>query len=263
MSSLQSQQDYQYNCEASILNNYHKELRKWSAVSSILSSSASVIGCLLIIVTYWCWRDLRTTSRTILLYIAIADLTTALGYIFGSATYLHCQFYNVSRYHCHNDTGGAYDMSNDKCHKKYSSMCEGQSFVSTWSSVCSFFWTTILAFYLYMTIVHKKYKFVRKIMPLFHLLSWGVGLALCITAVIEHWLGPALDDTAVSWCFVSDKHYFDGNKAKKLYTQDKRVLQLVMGKGWEMACYILIVGFYLATKIYIEIEVSLLYKPVD
>lgn len=245
-----------YVCKGSILNAEHKEFRKWSAVSAILSSSASVVGCLLIIVTYWCWRDLRTTSRTILLYIAIADLATALGYIFGSSTYLHCKFYNVSRSHC-NDGFSGLGIENQCKAGIYYQMCKWQSFVTTWSSVSSFFWTTVLAFYLYMTIVHKLYKFVRKIMPLFHVLSWGVGLALCIAGVLKHWLGPSVDDTAVSWCFVADKKFmYRPNITRKLYSEDQRLLQLVMGKGWEMTCYVLIVGFYLLTKIHIEIEVS-------
>ena len=252
--------EHNYNCKSSILNREHEELRKWSAVSSILSSSASIVGCLLIILTYWCWRDLRTTSRTILLCIAIADLTTALGYVFGSSTYLHCEFYGISRYHCNIDKSGL-GMSS-KCRSTYADMCRWQSFVTTWSSVCSFFWTTILAFYLYMTIVHKLYKLVRKMMPLFHVLSWGVSLALCITAIVEKWFGPSVDDTSVSWCFVGDKTYIEGyNTTKLMYTVgSQRMLQLVMGKGWEMTCYILIVGFYLATKVYIELEVSTIVK---
>ena len=241
--------EHNYRCSVSILNPKYEELRKWSAISSILSSSASVAGCLLIIVTYWCWRDLRTTSRTILLYIAIADLATALGYIFGSSTYLNCNFYNVTRDRCNS---GTYDTSNG-CQRSYPYLCKWQSFFTTWSSICSFFWTTILAFYLYMTIVHKMYKMVRKMMPLFHVLSWGVGLVLCTAAVIKHWLGPSVDNTAVSWCFISDEHY--NNTESYGVNISVSFMQLLMGKGWEMTCYVLIVGFYLATKIYIEIEV--------
>lgn len=218
------------NCTASILNYKNESLRRWSAILAILSSSASIIGCLLIIVTFICWKDLRTTVRSILLFISVADLFTAAGYVLGSAVYLHYGIYDN-----HNTCSDVH---------VYKELCKWQSFITTSSSIASFFWTTILAFYLYMTIVHKMYKFVRRIMPAIHVISWGVPLVLCSIAMRYGWLGPAPDDTSVSWCFVA-------NDKPKWH----HLAQLLLGKGWELVSYALVIIFYTATKVFIELEV--------
>ena len=221
-------------CDVSILSHHNEHLRIWSAILAILSSSASVIGCLLIILTYVCWKDFRTTARSILVFISIADLFTASGYVAGSAVYLHYKVYDKMNA-THNHVGGNYDLT-----------CAWQSFVTTSSSIASFFWTTILAFYLYMTIVYKMYRFVRRLMPVIHLVSWGVPLVLCTVAMTQGWLGPASDDTSVSWCFISYREPRGWHPTG----------QLLLGKGWEMVSYILVIFFYSATKIFIELEVS-------
>ena len=224
------------DCDVSILNSHNEHLRIWSAILAILSSSASVIGCLLIIITFVCWKDFRTTARSILVFISIADLITASGYVLGSAVYLH---YNKTSVTSCNKT-------EDKAYNEYKHVCEWQSFVTTSSSIASFFWTTILAFYLYMTIVHKMYRFVRRLMPVIHIVSWGVPIALCVVAVTQGWLGPSLDDTSVSWCFIAyhkPNGWHHGG-------------QLLLGKGWEIISYILVIFFYTATKVFIELEVS-------
>lgn len=224
------------DCSASILNSKNQRLREWSAILAIFSSSASIIGCLLIIIIYVVWREFRTTARTILLFISIADLFTATGYVIGSAVYLHYKVYTI-------------DLGMDsRLHSGYNTSCKSQSFVTTASSVASFFWTTVLAFYLYMTIVHKMYKFVRRLMPLIHVISWGVPLVLCSVALARDWLGPSLDDTSVSWCFVAHQ------KQGRVH----REIQLLLGKGWEVVAYILVIIFYSLTKIFIEIEVSVI-----
>lgn len=236
----------QYDCRASIFNPNNVKLRKWSAILAILSSSASIIGCLLIIIIYICWKDFRTTARSILLFISIADLFTATGYVIGSAEYLHYKVYLV-----HSSIPRAYNSSPYNS-SAYNISCEVQSFVTTTSSIASFFWTTVLAFYLYMTIVYKMYKFVRRLMPMIHVISWGVPLVLCIVALVLKWLGPSVDDTSVSWCFVASCKPHWGHKLG----------QLLLGKGWEVASYILVIFFYTVTRIFIEIEVSVMFSNV-
>ena len=51
---------------------------------TIVSSSLSMIGCALIIITYILWRDIRTMARAIVVFLAIADFFTAAGYFFGA-----------------------------------------------------------------------------------------------------------------------------------------------------------------------------------
>lgn len=228
----------EYDCSASIIDPSNVGLRKWSAITAILSSSASIIGCLLIIIIFIRWKEFRTTARTILLFISIADLFTAVGYVIGSADYLQYKVYHVHPWNISHSHG-------------YKESCKWQSFVTTTSSIASFFWTTVLAFYLYMTIVYKMYKFVRRLMPMIHVISWGVPLVLCTVALFKGWLGPSPDDTAVSWCFVKTCEPAWGSH------WGHKVGQLLLGKGWEIVSYVLVIFFYTVTRVFIEFEVSI------
>ena len=236
----------QEHCDASILNSGKENIRIGSAILAILSSSASIVGCFLILITFVCWKDFRTTTRSILVFISIADLLTATGYVVGSAVYLHFEIYKLREFSKTSDLTSNLNVS-------YTQACEWQSFVTTTSSIASFFWTTVLAFYLYMTIVFKMYMCVRRLMPLIHLVSWGVPLVLSIVAVTQapKWLGPSLDDTSVSWCFVAYHHHSSSHFPYY-------VKELLLGKGWEIITYVLVIFFYTATKIFIELEVSYL-----
>jgi len=241
------EREHEEHCSTSILSYKNAHLREWSAILAIFSSSASIIGCLLIITTYICWKDFRTTARSILLFISIADLFTATGYVIGSASYLNHNIYKINVSTCglylHNNSSGSLELT-----REYNETCKWQSYITTTSSIASFFWTTVLAFYLYMTIVHKMYTFVRRLLPVIHIISWGVPLVLCSVALRLEWLGPSPDDTAVSWCFVAH------NKPKWGHHGG----QLLLGKGWEVVSYMLVVIFYTATKIFIEFKVIML-----
>ena len=56
---------------------------------TIISSVLSLLGSLLIILTFVLWKDVRkSTPRVIVLFLGIADIGTAAGY-FGAAIGFH------------------------------------------------------------------------------------------------------------------------------------------------------------------------------
>ena len=206
-------------------------LGRGPAIVSIVSSALSCIGSLLIVYIYARWRDLRTGSRSIITFLAIADFFTAFGYVVGSSNYL---------VHLKNDT----DPASNEC-PFFTDICQLQSYVTTWSSLSSFFWTFALAFYLYITIVRNRIYLANRLIPLFHVVAWALPITVCLPLLVTGYLGFA-PFAASTWCFIYDQHSL---------TPGKIILILVAGKFWEILTYVAVVILYVAIKYHIWKEV--------
>lgn len=141
-------------------------------ILATISGSLSILGSSFIIVTYFLWKDLRSTSRKILGYISFADFCLAASALEGL---------------WHSDN----------------SPCEVQSFVTTTASLWSFFWTTFLAVFLYMIVVKKKRREAEIIFKVFHVFGWGIPLVIVGIALGEDKLGNDSDEVTPGWCWIN------------------------------------------------------------
>ena len=230
------------NCtELLQLDGYKPTVQEqWPSIAAIISCTFSVLGSLLILYTYVRWRDLRTGSRSIVTYLAIADLVTALGYVAGSVNY-------VVHYR---------DTENVVQCPTFATICQIQSFVTSTSSLCSFAWTLFLAVYLYLVVVKAKIVLANKLIPLFHVVAWGVPLLITLPLLITGKLGYS-PYAASNWCFIKD--YLPPNDHKYLcghFNYEQMLLALVGGKAWEISTYVLIIVLYTTMKCRIHKEVG-------
>ena len=182
-------------------------------------------------ITSFCrWKDIRTGSRSVITFLAIADFCTAFGYIMGSFNYLI--YYHDEQKDC---STGIFD-----------DVCTIQSFITSWSSISSFFWTVALAFYLYLTLVHTKIFLANKLIPLFHVVNWGFPILICLPLLLTWQLGYS-PYAASTWCFI--------RKNNNNHLVSVGVI-LVAGKIWEILAYVLVIGLYAAIKCHIRKQVS-------
>lgn len=217
-----------------------------TAITTILSSVASMIGSFLIIFTFLLWKDVRTVARAILVFLAIADFLTASGYLFGSIVFLS---YNPS----------IEDSPGTKNSSSYQMLCIAQSFITTLFPISSFLWTTHLAIYLFVTIVLHKIKLAKKLLVVFHLTAWGIPLLVCLPSAITGKLGPSSDYTSSGWCFVKFNATLSANStaavSKKL--AEFYGFELLCGKFWE------ITGYIVALTLYVLVKISLWWRVSD
>ena len=127
---------------------------------------------------------------------------------------------------------------------KFTEVCAIQSYITTWSSLSSFFWTVTLGFYLYLTLVHTKIILANRLMPAFHVLNWAFPIVICLPLLCMHQLGYS-PFAASTWCFIREN-------SKKT----KIGLILVAGKLWEILAYVLVILLYAIIKIHIRRQVS-------
>jgi len=185
-----------------------------------LSATLSLLGTVLIISTYFAWKDLRSTSRRILVFISIADFFIAGSYLFG--TWFHTDMYRTTS-------------------------CIAQSFVSSTASLWSFFWTAFLAVFMYITVAKKQRSKAEILLKVFHFIGWGVPLIIVGAALKEGALGDGRDLFTSGWCWISP-----GLPKKERY-----LWMLMTGKAWEVTAYILSFVFYFMLKFHIRKQVFL------
>ena len=124
-------------------------------------------------------------------------------------------------------------------------ICQIQSFVTSTSSLMSFFWTVTLALYLYLSLVHNKVRLAHKLFPVYHVFNWCFPLLLVLPLLFTGVLGYSY--MAVStWCFIANPE----NKA-----HEKWWFVLTGGKFWEILSYVLVIVFYVLIKRHINTQV--------
>ncbi len=213
-----------------------------SIYTTMVSSAASVVGSCLIIISYIIWSDLRTTARAILVFLAISDLLTALGYLFASILFL-----------THKNEG--YDIPPP--------LCTFQSFITTAFSISSFLWTANLAVFLFVSITLNRVRIAKKMMFLFHAVAWGIPLLLCVPGAITMVLGGQTNRSTstqgtVAWCWVSFNNSFNNQSTiddaqSRLFKL--HILELVFGKMWEIIVSLIAITLCIVIKISLQKKV--------
>ena len=197
---------------------------------SLLSCTASMVGSVLMIIPYILWKDIRSGLRTIVTYLAIADFFTAFGYTIASFNYMHYQNEKENHY-------------SEAC-RIFSSVCQIQAYISSWASLSSFWWTAILAYYLYSTITKGSTNVLNKWFPFFHVLAWGSPILVMLPLLCTGSLGYSLF-SAGGWCFISGDR--DVGHIR-YYNYDLSLLTIIKilagGKAVEIATYVWVIVLY-------------------
>lgn len=216
------------------LNGCNSCIPPVSVAFTILSSVASIVGSLLIICTFLYWKDLRTIARMILVFLAIADLLSGVGYVFGAGIYI--KFFIIGDY-CPSN----YSYTDSYTDHTYQRLCEAQSFLTTLMPMASFLWTGNLAIYLFFSIAWQRTNFAKTFMLIFHIIAWGIPLVTCVTILVEKWFGQSLSRSSGGWCWIAMKN----NTAGPSYY----AIEWMAGKGWEVAVCVLALVVCVAIKI--------------
>ncbi|XP_004397619.1 PREDICTED: probable G-protein coupled receptor 157 isoform X1 [Odobenus rosmarus divergens] len=191
----------------------------------LLSCALSALGSGLLVATHALWPDLRSRARRLLLFLSLADLLSAASY-----------FYGVLQ----DFAGPSWD-------------CVLQGALSTFANTSSFFWTVAIALYLYLSIVRAaREPRTGRLLWAFHVVSWGVPLAITVAAVALKKIGYDASDVSVGWCWID------------LEAEDRILWMLLTGKLWEMLAYVTLPVIYCLIRKHINRAHEALseYRPI-
>lgn len=191
-------------------------------ILATITTILSLFGTLFIIVSFFLWKDIRTTSRRILVYISIADFLTCVATIAAITNFWLSRTENKE-------------------------VCFVQSIIGTFSVLCSFFWTVSLALHLYISVCWKNSRLAERLLYLFHVFGWGIPTIIVTVAASTHKLGDNGNKVSAGWCWINIK----------LSWYEQIEWMLLAGKLWEIMAFCAIVVLYALVKRNMKKEVRL------
>ena len=165
----------------------------------------SAIGSLLIIYSYFCFRDLRTRAREVLAHISFMDLGVAVANVVGilvefDSKWGQC-YYNSTLTINGEKNVFAYNQScADEVSRKYGIACVVQAAIAEFCTMGSVFWTMALAVYLYFLIVHGT-RLARRVFFSLYLFCYAMPLFITAWLLARSRLGYARMESS-GWCSV-------------------------------------------------------------
>ena len=196
-----------------------------TAWAGLFSSLLSVLGCLLMLISYQRYRDFRTGSRRVATWLSVWNLGLAMGYAMGSLNFI---IYGFSE-----------PPGNSSC-SGFFYICWGQALVTWTSALASFVWTVILAWYLFLTLVKRTINAAN------HWLTWiayySVSLAIPLVAMsVAAIFGPLGYSPYATGgtCFISTLRYYNGSEGYGFTSKTISIISFI--KGLETMSYVIVI----------------------
>ena len=167
-------------------------IRVVSGITCVLS----ILGSLLIILSYFCFRDLRTTARYILVHLSLTDLGVGLANLIGDAV-------NFDQYYV-NSTNDRYINPS----QTVDNLCKAQAFFAEYFTLSSVLWTLCLAVYMHILIINRSRTHLKYLVWFFYAFCYLMPLLISVWMLGTNRLGYAPYDSA-GWCsIISVKPHF-------------------------------------------------------
>ena len=152
-----------------------------------VSCGLSIIGSLVIILSYILFKKRRTRAREILLHISLMDLGVALANLIGLSVYFDKYF--VKEVYNKSYEPPAY----------IEGLCKTQAFFAAFCTYSSILWTIALAGFLYFLIVHHKTRIAIYFYWLSHIVCYVLPLMVSLWLVLTNKLGYSPLNSS-GWC---------------------------------------------------------------
>ena len=197
----------------------------------VVSESLSCVASVIMVLIYIRWKDIRKLgAQSIVTFIAISDFFTASAYLTGSVNLLVHQ--NISsEYNC----------------EVFQMVCEIESYIVTCATMSSYLWTLILAVYFYLAISHNSMQVATRLMPVYHVVGWGLPVLVALPLLCAGKLAYAPFVSGM-WCYLENVHTM-------LPFSEKDTLTAVAVQVPEILFYIVILILFIATRIKIYKQV--------
>ncbi|XP_065193448.1 G-protein coupled receptor 157-like [Sycon ciliatum] len=197
----------------------------WPGTLALTCSICSVVGSLLIILTYLAFHDIRSTSRQILAYLSLANLLASASIVWG--------------------VSGNLSQDSD------SPSCQAQSVLLIATGIADFLWNIGLAVYLYVIITKEGSRWGSNGCPkVLYAACWTPGVVIALVTYLQHHTGvdPGAINTA-KWCIIKGP-----NSTNKVSTNDYVLWSMIVGDGWNILAIFSTLCLYIITKCHLYKE---------
>ena len=159
----------------------------------------SMLGAILIIVSYFLVQDIQTKSRLILVQLSFADFGVACSNFIGVSVYFDQYIRSCPKELSYDHFTDIEDTpygnhSVLSCHA-LKGLCKAQAFFAAFSTLASVLWTLCLAVYIYCLVVHSSKRVHHKVVYVAYVICWGLPLLTSLWLMgTGRWICPNLCD---------------------------------------------------------------------
>ena len=180
-------------CSMTDLTNKNDVVRAVVGVTCVFS----MVGSILIIFSYLCSKTLRSRVRLILVHLSLMDFLVAFSNFAGDVA-------NFDQYYINSSLNMSCNaplplIPSNSVYPAVKVLCVVQAAVAHFSTLSSVLWTTSLAVYLYLHIVHYRSKMSHYSFLLSFVLCYGLPLLITVWALTTNRLGFSPYNTS-GWC---------------------------------------------------------------
>ena len=140
-----------------------------------LTCSLSMLGALLIILSYICLKSIRTKTRQIIVHLSVADLGTACANFIGATV-------NFDHYILKCKDSGNNTYPGISC-SVVENLCTAQAFFANYFTVVSILWTLSLSVYIHCLVVHSGLRTHKMVVYFSYVFCWGMPLVVSVWLV--------------------------------------------------------------------------------
>ena len=191
----------------------------------LLSDVFSILGSLLIIWTFWAYKDQRTRARLFLLFISICDFFTSVSYGVALIWSIGDPYFSSCR--------------QNKSHVELWG-CIIESWFDMYFPLCSFFWTVVLGFHILFLFIGKAYFKQKFVFLCLLFVGWGVPLLTTFAAFFLNVLGPGPPTSTAGWCFINYYIMTPVSSNRKYHW----LFEFAFAKMWDLTAMVIIVILY-------------------
>ena len=217
-------------------------------VSSVLSS-LSITGACLIILSYICFRDVRTKAREVLCHLSLADFGVGCSNLIGAIVHLPHYIRQC------NDVDWNSSLTNLplSC-SAYDDLCKTQAFFGSYCTLSSFLWSMLLALYIYTLVIDNGRVLAYRLVVFGYVFCWGMAFCVSLWLVSTHKLGYT-DYGGGGWCairFETTRLHLPMNNADINLNKYNIIFAIDL---WALVTFLMVLVLYTSTHIYIRIKV--------
>lgn len=152
----------------------------------------SMLGALLIILSYMCIKEIRTKSRQILVHLSVADFGVASANFIGVCVYFdqyirHCPLESHTSQHSTSALDKEKFSNGVNTHTSCGTLlqlCKTQAFIAAYSTLASVLWTLCLAVYIYCLVFYTSKRVHLRVVCIAIVFCWGMPLFVSLWLVI-------------------------------------------------------------------------------
>ena len=180
----------------------------------MVTCSLSIIGTLLIILSFICCKDLRSRGRQILVHISLMDLGVATFNLVGVAVYFDRFFCKIPSEDCNTSISNIFilphhadgrqpfhDLIMCPTSPMMQNLCLSQAALSLYFTYGSILWTNSLSCYLYFRILHRSTKLAQYCLYFSYFFCYGMPLLLTMWLLFTGRLGYSPYESS-GWCSI-------------------------------------------------------------